>query len=70
MGAFEKVKGEVKEAAGRVTDNEKLEQEGKAQSERGDEEVDAAKARAEAKAHEAKAEVKEKEQEFAQRTKS
>jgi len=63
MGIGDKIVGEVKEAAGKVTDNADLQAEGAAQSDKGDAEMEADKARAEAKAHEAKAAVKEAEQE-------
>jgi uncharacterized protein YjbJ (UPF0337 family) len=62
MGAFEEVKGKVKEAVGDVTNNAELEKEGEAQKEKGE-------AERQAKAHEAKAEVKEAEQKLAEKAK-
>jgi uncharacterized protein YjbJ (UPF0337 family) len=69
MGVFEEAKGKVKEVVGDVTDNPELEQEGRAQQDKGEAEREATQARAEAKAHEAKAREKELEQEVAQRSK-
>ena len=69
MGVFEEAKGKVKEVVGDVTDNPELEQEGRAQQDKGEAEREATQARAEAKAHEAKAREKELEQEAAQRSK-
>ena len=66
MGAFEEVKGMVKQKVGGVTDNAELEQEGKAQKEKGEAEREADQARVEAKAHEAKARAKEAEQSLAE----
>lgn len=62
MGAFEEIKGKVKEAAGDVANDPDLQREGAAQAAKGAEERKATQARAEAKAHEAKAEVHEREQ--------
>ena len=67
MGAFEEAKGKVKEAAGDITDNADLKQEGRAQKEKGEAEREATQARAKAKAHDAKAKEKELEQEAAEK---
>jgi uncharacterized protein YjbJ (UPF0337 family) len=62
MGIAENVKGAIKEKVGDATDNDALEAEGKAQREKGAEEVEATKARAEAQAHEKKADALDAEQ--------
>lgn len=69
MGAFEELKGKVKEAAGDLTDDPDLQHEGHAQAAKGEHEREATEARAEAKAHEAKAEAREAEQRAAQEMK-
>jgi len=66
VGVFEEAKGKVKEKTGEALDNERLEEEGRAQARRGEEERKATQARAEAKAHEGKARVAEERQERAQ----
>ncbi len=66
MGAFEEIKGKAKEAVGDITGNEALEQEGKAQSDKGADERQATEARAEAKAHEKAAEAADKRQQLAE----
>ena len=66
MGVFEEAKGKVKEAAGDITDNPDLKQEGRAQKEKGESEREATQARAKAKGHDAKAKEKELEQEAAE----
>ena len=65
MGIGEQVKGKAKEAVGNVTDNDSLEEEGRAQQKKGEAERRATEERAKAKAHEAKAREKEMEQDFA-----
>lgn len=62
MGIGESIKGAVKEKAGQAVGNEHLENEGKAQNTKGDEETRESKERAEAKAHEKKADALEQEQ--------
>ena len=69
MGIIEEGKGKVKKAVGDLTDNEKLEQEGRAQQEKGEAEREADQHRVKAKAHEAEAKEKEVEQEIAERAK-
>jgi uncharacterized protein YjbJ (UPF0337 family) len=69
MGVFEEAKGKIKEAVGDVTDNPELQQEGRAQKDKGEAEREATQARAEAKAHETKAKEKELEQGAAERAK-
>jgi uncharacterized protein YjbJ (UPF0337 family) len=69
MGAFEEVKGKVKEAAGDLTNNPDLVREGQAQKDKGEAEREATEARVEAKAHEAKAKANEARQEAAERAK-
>ncbi len=66
MGIIEELKGKTKEMAGDVTGNDALEQEGKAQADKGAEERKATEARAEAQAHEKAADVAEKRQELAE----
>jgi len=66
MGIGEEVKGRVKEAAGSLTDNEGLKQEGSAQADKGAEERKASQAQASAKAHEKKADLQEQKQEAAE----
>lgn len=56
------IKGKVKEAVGDLTDNEALQQEGKAQKDKGKAETNADAARTKAKAYEAKAKEKELEE--------
>ncbi|HMC40641.1 MAG TPA: CsbD family protein [Acidimicrobiales bacterium] len=65
MGAGEQVKGKVKGAVGGLTDDDALEEEGRAQEKKGQAERRAGEERAKAKAHEAKAREKEMEQDFA-----
>jgi uncharacterized protein YjbJ (UPF0337 family) len=69
MGVFEEAKGKVKQAAGDLTDNDKLQREGEAQEDKGRAEREATEARAEAKAHETKAAAAEAEQRAAQSAK-
>jgi uncharacterized protein YjbJ (UPF0337 family) len=69
MGAFEEIKGKVKEAAGDLTNNPDLVREGQAQKDKGEAEREATEARIEAKAHEAKAKAAETKQEAAERAK-
>ncbi|MEO7556776.1 MAG: CsbD family protein [Acidimicrobiales bacterium] len=69
MGFIEEAKGRVKQAAGDLTDNDELAQEGRAQKEKGAAEAQADKERAKAKAHEAEAKEKELEQEAAEESK-
>ena len=66
MGVFEQIKGKSKEVVGEVTGNDALEQEGKAQADKGAEQSKADAAQAEAKAHEKAAEVAGKRQELAE----
>ncbi len=66
MGVFEEIKGKAKEVVGDVTNNEALEQEGKAQSDKGAEERQATEARAEAQVHEKAAEAADKRQKLAE----
>ena len=66
MGVFEQLKGKAKEAVGDVTGNDALEQEGKAQADKGAEQRKADAAQAEAKAHEKAAEVADKRQDLAE----
>jgi uncharacterized protein YjbJ (UPF0337 family) len=66
MGAFEQLKGKSKEVVGELTGNDALEQEGKAQADKGVEETKANAAQAEAKAHEAAAEVADQRQKLAE----
>ena len=65
MGIGEQIKGKAKEAVGNVTDNDSLEEEGRAQQKKGEAERLATEERAKAKGHEAKAREKEMEQDFA-----
>ena len=69
MGSFEEAKGKVKQAAGDLTDNDALQEEGRAQASKGAEERKATEAKAEAKAHEAQAEGQEAKQKIAEETK-
>ena len=66
MGVFEEAKGKVKEKTGEALDNDRLEEEGRAQARRGEEERRATQARAEAKAHEGKAKLAQQRHERAQ----
>ncbi len=66
MGAFEEVKGKVKQAAGDVTDNADLHREGEAQEGKADAEHQAAEARSEARQHEASAQHRERAEKAAQ----
>lgn len=66
-GVVEDVKGKAKEAIGAVTDNDRLEEEGKAQQGKADAERDVAKREAQAEAARAEAKEKEAEQRAAQR---
>lgn len=65
MGVFEEAKGKIKQAAGDVTDNEQLQAEGSAQSDRGAEEREATEARTKAQAHEKAAETADQKQQAA-----
>ena len=69
MGAFEELKGKVKQAVGDLKKDPDLVREGQAQEDKGEAEREATEARIEAKAHEAKAEVHETRQEAAERSK-
>ena len=69
MGAFEEIKGKVKQAAGDLTNNPDLVREDQAQEDKGEAEREATEARIEAKAHEAKAKAAETKQEAAERAK-
>lgn len=66
-GIVEDVKGKVKEAAGTITDNDRLKEEGAAQQDKADAERDVAKREAQAEAARAEAKEKEAEQRAAQR---
>ena len=66
MCVFEQVKGKTKEVVGEVTNNDALEQEGKAQVDKGVEQTKADSAQAEAKAHEKAAEAADKRQKLAE----
>jgi len=66
-GIVEDVKGKAKQAAGAVTDNDRLEEEGRAQQEKADAERDVAKREGQAEAARAEAKEKEAEQRAAQR---
>jgi uncharacterized protein YjbJ (UPF0337 family) len=66
-GVVEDVKGKAKEAAGTLTDNERLKEEGAAQQDKADAERDVAKREAQAEAARAEAKEKEAEQRAAQR---
>ena len=66
MGVFEQIKGKTKEVVGEVTNNDALEQEGKAQVDKGVEQTKADAAQAEAKAHEKAAEAADKRQKLAE----
>jgi uncharacterized protein YjbJ (UPF0337 family) len=63
MGVGENIKGNLKEKAGDVLDDDNLKREGEAQQTKGREEVRETKDRAEAQAHEKKADALEREQE-------
>lgn len=65
MGAAEELKGKAKQAAGDLTGNRALEEEGRFQEEKGRAERHAVQERAKAKAHEAEAKEKELEQDVA-----
>ncbi|MDQ4098683.1 MAG: CsbD family protein [Actinomycetota bacterium] len=67
LGAFEEVKGKVKQVAGDLTDDDELRREGKAQERKGEAQEEAAAARARARAAEAEAIGHELEQDEAQR---
>lgn len=66
VGAFEEVKGKVKQAAGDLTDDDQLRREGKAQERKGEAEEEAAAAQAKARAAQTEAVGHEIEQEDAQ----
>ena len=61
-GVAEEVKGRVKEAAGTLTGNDRLQREGETQQQKADAERDVAKKEAQAEQARAKAEAKEAEQ--------
>jgi uncharacterized protein YjbJ (UPF0337 family) len=61
-GVVEDVKGKAKEAAGAITDNEKLEREGEAQQSKAEAERDVAKNEAKAEKARAEAEAQEAQQ--------
>lgn len=67
MGAFEEVKGKVKQAAGDVTNDPDLRNEGLAQEQKGLEERQEDAASAEASEHRAKAQELDREQAAAER---
>ena len=69
MGAFEEAKGKLKQAAGDLTDDDDLRQEGKAQERKSEAEDEAAAARAEARAAETEAAGHELDEEAAQQSK-
>lgn len=66
MGAFDEVKGKVKEQVGSLTGDENLRREGQLQDAKGENERKETEARAEAQAHEKKAEALAREQEQVQ----
>ena len=68
LGAFEELKGKLKQAAGDLTDDDEMRREGKAQEHKGEAEEEAAVARARARAAEAEATAHQLEQEEAQRS--
>lgn len=69
MSAFEETKGKLKQAAGDLTDNDALRQEGQAQERKSEAEDDAAAARAEARSAETAAAGHELDEEAAQESK-
>jgi uncharacterized protein YjbJ (UPF0337 family) len=69
MGAVEQGKGKVKEAVGDLVGNPALEEEGRAQKEKGQAERTAGHERTKAKVHDAQAKEKEMEQRAAQNMK-
>ena len=69
MGAFEEVKGKVKQAVGDVTDDFGLEREGRAQEEKGEAGRGATEARAETKGRAGEAAARALQQRAAQETK-
>ena len=66
MGIGDAVAGKAKEAAGAVTNNDELQEEGAAQSTKGVEELKSSKEETKAEGHEAKAEMAEARQEAAE----
>lgn len=68
MGAFEEAKGRVKKAAGDLTGDEALQEEGAWQAGKGAEQRQEARARAEADAHAGRAAALEQEQQDTQRS--
>jgi uncharacterized protein YjbJ (UPF0337 family) len=58
-GVFEEVKGKAKEAAGAVTGNDRMRQEGRAQQDKADAQGEVAKKEAEAERARAEAEMQE-----------
>ncbi len=60
MGAFEEIKGKVKQAAGDLVDDPDLQREGEAQEEKGQAQREEQGARMKAKAHEAEQEIAER----------
>jgi uncharacterized protein YjbJ (UPF0337 family) len=66
-GVVEDIKGKAKQAVGAVTDNDRLEEEGRAQQEKADAQRDVAKREGQAEAARAEAKEKEAEQRAAQR---
>ena len=69
MSEADEAKGRLKEAAGDLTDDEELRQEGKAQERKSEAEDEAAAARAEARAAETEAAGHELDEEAAQQSK-
>jgi uncharacterized protein YjbJ (UPF0337 family) len=67
VGTFEEAKGRIKKAAGDLTGNEALQEEGAQQADKGAEERQEAKARAEADAHAKRAQELAQEQRNTQR---
>lgn len=59
MGIGENIKGSVKEQLGKVTDDDELKSEGRAQQTKGREQTEETEDRAKAKAHEEKADALE-----------
>ncbi len=67
MGMMEEAKGKLKQAAGDLTDNPEMRQEGRAQEDKAVEERRENQAAVEAQQHEEKAQRLEREQEAAER---
>ena len=69
MGVFEVVKGRLKKAAGDLADNPDLQEDGHAQSEKGEAEREAMENRARAKGQEEKARLREGQREASEQQK-